>query len=62
MKLVICALLVIATAAASDPQPLIHTAAARQHETGFGDAIADSIRAATHADIASYVLRNGSAD
>ena len=35
-----------------DPQPFIHTAVARQQETGFGDAVADSMRVATQADVA----------
>jgi len=59
LKLATCALLALLIAAVyaaphshADLQPLIHTAAARQQETGFGDAIADSIRAATHADVA----------
>jgi 2',3'-cyclic-nucleotide 2'-phosphodiesterase (5'-nucleotidase family) len=46
------ALLLALAIAAGDPLPLIHTGAARQQETGFGDAVADGMRAATHADIA----------
>src|SRR5262249_13860520 len=43
---------IVAAAAGADPSAPIHTLRARQQETGFGDAIADAIRAAARADIA----------